>query len=194
MSSLKEEPKGPDERKDRLRRIVKERFKEKTLLELAEESRVITEKIEGLSAYKDARVVMFYWALPEEVDIKNLLRKAKEEKKRVTLPVIIDKQDLKPYELTSYTQLVKGPLGLLQPDVKASCEVDFHQLDLVIVPGRAFDKEGRRLGRGRGYYDRFLKKLSSKTFTIGLAFAHQIFDNLPFNPLQDQKVDLIVTS
>ena len=57
--------------------------------------------------------------------------------------------------------------------------MSFKELDLVIVPGIAFDRHGRRLGRGKGYYDRFLRKIAKRTLTIGLAFDFQILPSIP---------------
>ena len=74
-------------------------------------------------------------------------------------------------------RLIKGPYGVRQPSARTG--VSLSKLDVVVVPGVAFDRRGNRLGRGKGYYDRFLKKLPKKTHRIGLAFDFQILPAMP---------------
>ena len=75
-----------------------------------------------------------------------------------------------------------GPYGILEPKEEYVREIDKEKIELVIVPGLAFDQAGRRLGRGKGYYDRFLFSLPSKTPKIGLAFSFQIVEQVPCDP------------
>jgi 5-formyltetrahydrofolate cyclo-ligase len=79
--------------------------------------------------------------------------------------------------LQDKARLKKGPYGICEPVVQRF--VKREDLDLVIVPGVAFDRRGNRLGRGKGYYDRFLKKLPNEAISFGLAFDFQILPSLP---------------
>ena len=192
MGSLKKDDKTLRLSKEKARLKVRQALKACAQEELKRQSRLIQEKLEGLEAYRKAKVLMFYWALPGEVETEDLIRKAKEEKKTVTLPVVIDKVTMQPYEFISSNELVTGTFGVKQPDIRVCRKIENERLDAVIVPGVAFDASGKRLGHGKGYYDDFLSKLDPKVLTIGLAFSHQILEDLPFNPLQDRKVDLVI--
>jgi 5-formyltetrahydrofolate cyclo-ligase len=192
MGSLKKDNNDLRTQKRLLRAKVKQEFKKQPKEELVSQRLAIEERLQALPRYRDARVIMFYWALPGEVETKNLIRKAKERQKTVTLPVVIDRNQMQPWEFTSEDNLVEGALGAMQPRRGTGRKIGLDELDVVIVPGIAFDKSGKRLGRGRGCYDNFLKRLSAQAATIGLAFRHQIVENLPFNSLQDKKVDLVI--
>ena len=79
--------------------------------------------------------------------------------------------------LEENVSLKRGPYGVCEPAVRKS--ISLKQIDLVIVPGVAFDKKRNRLGRGKGCYDRFLKTLPADTPSIGLAFDFQIIPSVP---------------
>jgi 5-formyltetrahydrofolate cyclo-ligase len=190
--SVKKENKGLSGQKGFLRRKIRESLKLQDLKSLKIQQRLIEERLEKLPEYSNAQVLMFYWALPGEVETKNLIRKAKEKKKTVTLPVVIDKMTMQPYEFTSYEDLIKGAFGVMEPNKKTSRKVTLEEIDTVIVPGVAFTKDGKRLGRGKGYYDNFLKRLKVGVTTISLAFKHQVVSDLPFNPLQDKEVAFLI--
>jgi len=96
------------------------------------------------------------------------------------------------YRIKSPDQLVPGRFGILEPPQFASMCVDVAAADLVLVPGLAFDAEGRRLGRGRGYYDAILEKTSAGCRRIGVAFDLQIVDQVPVEG-HDQRVDAVLT-
>ncbi|RKY28356.1 MAG: 5-formyltetrahydrofolate cyclo-ligase [Candidatus Omnitrophota bacterium] len=178
------------EEKQRLRKKIKTLLKGLSSEEKQKRSKLIEKRIENLDCFKLAEVIMFYWPLPGEPDVKGLIRKAKNSGKAVVLP-LIEKDSLVPYKFTSSQELRMNSLGVCQPPKKKELRLDRRELDLVVVPGLAFDKENRRLGRGKGYYDRFLKTLLPKTLKIGVAFSEQIFERLP-SSLQDEKVDLVV--
>ena len=100
-------------------------------------------------------------------------------------------------QLKNYDQkLSAGSFGILEPKPELR-RLPIHQfspedLDAVLVPGLAFDRTGGRLGRGKGYYDRFFQKLPKKTLLIGLAFDEQVVERVPLEP-HDRKIDLLVT-
>ena len=81
----------------------------------------------------------------------------------------------------------------MEPDPQKTKEIDTREIDMVIVPALGFDRKRNRLGRGAGFYDRFLAKITPPTLKVGIAFECQIVENLPVNLALDQKVDLVVT-
>ncbi len=87
---------------------------------------------------------------------------------------------------------VRGKYGLLEPRAEAGTEGIRDGFDLIVVPGMAFDENGRRLGMGYGYYDRFLSLLSGKTPVVGLAFSSQMVPEVPVESW-DVPVDVVVT-
>ena len=144
-------------------------------------SRVILKKLLALSAYRKARTVCFFVGMTTEVDTRPMIRHALDQGKRVLLPLVnLENKALKLYEVRNLGKdLVKGPLGILEPDLKKTKPFSPKKADCVLVPGLAFDKKNRRLGRGAGFYDRFLKKLKASTPRIGLAFSFQVVPEVP---------------
>jgi 5-formyltetrahydrofolate cyclo-ligase len=120
---------------------------------------------------------MFYKAIKGEVDTALMISAALKLGKIVVVPVVLANQELVPCVLQEHAHLVHGPYGIMEPAQKKP--VNPKTLDLIIVPGLGFTKKGKRLGRGKGYYDRFLKKIPIETPTIGLAFDFQILPDLP---------------
>lgn len=140
-------------------------------------SRIIKEALFRTRVFKRAKIVMFYIAFDGEVNTKDMIEEAKKIGKIIVVPICKKNRIIKACLFGNKERLVKGPYGILEPMVK-TC-VSLEHLDLVIVPGVAFDDKGHRLGRGKGYYDRFLRKLSGKTTSIGLAFDFQILPSIP---------------
>ena len=135
---------------------------------------------------------MFYISLGGEPDTTGMITAARSLGKIVMVPVCMKNKILiRPCLLEDSAKLKVGPYGIREPALERPVPLD--NLDLVIVPGIAFDKKGNRLGRGKGYYDRFLNKLSSRTATIGLAFDFQILPSVPTTP-RDVNVQEIIFS
>lgn len=138
----------------------------------------IKEKLLNTSEFKKAKVVMFYITFDGEVKTEEMIKEALKLGKIVVVPVCgRDRVILRPCLLDSATKLKKGPYGICEPTRKKP--IRLKDLDLIIVPAVAFDKNNNRLGRGKGYYDRFLKRLSPDTASIGLGFDFQILPVLP---------------
>ena len=121
--------------------------------------------------YRRSRHVLAYWALPDELDLGEFIRQQSSEK-QFYLPVV-NGDDLLVKPLTP--NLVEGAFSIGEPT--GDLCVDPTVLDYVIVPGRGFDAAGNRLGRGKGFYDRFLPKTSA--YCVGVCFACQVFGTLP---------------
>lgn len=146
--------------------------------EREQKSRIITQKLLRTKVFKKAKVLMCYIALKGEVDTQGMIKQARKSGKIVTVPVCKkDSARILPCILDDKAGFKKGPYGVVEPAVET--HVPLNEIDLVIVPGVAFDKKGNRLGRGKGFYDRFLKKINGRTETVGLAFRDQILPSLP---------------
>ena len=129
--------------------------------------------LEKLQPYK---VIILYSALPDEVPTQTLMAELVAQGKTVLLPRVINEKDM---ELRCYTapqDLQKGAYGILEPTGERY--TDYEAIDVAIVPGMAFDAEGHRLGRGKGYYDRFLSRVPY-LYKIGLCFSWQLVDHVP---------------
>lgn len=102
----------------------------------------------------ESRVVMAYWPLPDEVDVRPLIDRLVAEGRTVVLPKVTGDETMELRRYTSQADLSEGAFHILEPVGEPF--VDYEQIDVALVPGVAFDAAGHRLGRGRGYYDRFL--------------------------------------
>lgn len=180
--------------KDHLRKRMLAKLAALAKNEVIRRSENAAVKLSGLSCYKKSEIILFYYPLGGEVDLRKVIRKAFLTKK-VCLPATdLERKKLKVYQIDSLEcGLVKGAFGINEPNEKKAKEVDIKKIDTVIVPGLAFSHKKDRLGRGGGFYDRFLQELSNFTRKIGVAFDFQILENLPVNLSEDQRVDLVVT-
>lgn len=166
--------------------LTKKALRSKILLKLKKQeekererkSRIIKNKLFRTAAFKKAKRVMFYIALDDEVNTEDMIKEAKMIGKMPIVPVCKkDRMNLRPCILDDHASLKRGPYGVHEPVRKKHVALD--DLDLVLVPGLAFDKKGRRLGRGKGCYDRFLRQLSPDVTSIGMAFDFQILPSVP---------------
>lgn len=154
----------------------------------AEKTERIHQKLSDLKQYKEAEDILFYLSKEDEIETKGLITKALQDGKNVYVPCIQGDQ-LIICPLTKESTLQTGPFGVLEPVNKEDCTHP-KQLDLILVPGLAFDERGHRLGYGKGYYDRFLKE--TEAFKIGMAFTEHVLKELPIEP-HDVPLDLIIT-
>lgn len=142
-----------------------------------------------------AQRVMFYASTGEEVDTRELMDEAWQRGKTVLLPSVDGaRNELVPVVVRDRRGLVKGKLGIYEPVIDPENLLPPSELELVFVPGIAFDKWGNRLGRGGGFYDRFLAKLSPRAVKVGLAFDFQLVENVPLIPGHDVPLDLVISN
>ncbi len=158
-------------------------------------SRVICEKFAALPEYAAAGTVMFYVHFRSEVRTQQFLSAALEENKRIVVPYCAGDQ-LGLFLLGSMEELAAGMYEIPEPrtDLRALAErrVDPGQLDLVMVPGVAFDRQGARLGHGKGYYDRLLRRVRPDAPLVALAFECQVLPKIPTGP-HDVYMDKVIT-
>lgn len=171
--------------KKELRANIKLLKKQHTKEQLLEQSELILAKLERHPDFRNASIVMLYSALPDEVQTQAFLEKWRHEKK-IILPTVVG-DDIIPVELAENTGFAVGDFNILEPQNKPYTG----GYDLIVVPGVAFDRNGNRIGRGRGYYDRFLcKHLDVKR--IGICFDFQLVDKVPTEP-NDIRMDEVIS-
>ena len=137
----------------------------------------------------NADTLLLYSALQDEVPTQSLLDELVAQGKTVLLPRVVSDTDMELRQYTGLQDLQVGAFDILEPTGKLF--TDYEKIDVAVVPGMAFDKEGHRLGRGKGYYDRFLRLLP-KTYKIGICFSWQLVDNVPTDE-HDILMDQIMT-
>ncbi|MDR1303839.1 MAG: 5-formyltetrahydrofolate cyclo-ligase [Verrucomicrobiales bacterium] len=173
--------------KQALRRELREKLRLVSDDERAAASRRIVAKIFSLPAWRAARTVLLFAPLTVEPDISPLLMTARAAGKRVFYPRVTG-SDLEICEVRGPEDVRAGAFGVLEPVTVAASPLTVP--DLALVPGLGFDADGHRLGRGRGYYDRFLS--TTRTLTVGVGFHCQRVEKIPAEP-HDVRLDMVVT-
>lgn len=174
--------------KKEVRRLIKERKKVFPPQQALDDSEKIFEQVERLPQFKEAKSILAYWSLPDEVSTHKFVLKWA-GKKRLILPVVVgDTLELRYFGGLS-TLVTSDSFGIQEP--KAEEIADPKEVDLAIIPGVAFDSKGNRLGRGKGFYDRFLKQTNA--YKVAVGFHFQILDNIPVDSF-DIPVDLVITA
>ena len=161
-------------KKKELRSKIYKLQKSLTESEEREENAQIAQIIEDNEHFQKAKWVMAYWPMPHEVDLRKLM--SRWDEKNWVLPSIEDGiLVLKRFE-SEESLIVSNHFGILEPSGEAI--YNFEEIDMVLVPGVAFDKSGGRLGHGKGYYDNLLPKLKN-ALTIGVGFSYQLVAKAP---------------
>jgi 5-formyltetrahydrofolate cyclo-ligase len=179
-----------NEQKAALRKQIREALKRKMVEKRELNSERLCAKLKEQSFFQTAASVLFFAPLPDEIDLWPLLEESL-TKKAVALPCFdSDNQSYKSRRVKNLSvEIISGHFGIREP--AASCvEMPPEDLDLILVPGVAFDLNGNRLGRGKGFYDRLLQKCRCKK--AGVCFDAQLLQKIPAEP-HDAKVDFILT-
>ena len=173
--------------KQALRKKVKLLKQAYLLAEKKAISQGICQKIEANEAFQQAKTVMMYWSMDDEVFTHDFVQKWAKYKS-IILPVVNgDELELKVF--SGLENLVSGDrFGI--PEPKGELFSKTKNIDLIIVPGIAFDINGNRMGRGKAYYDKLLR--ASKAYKMGICFPVQIFDTVPYDEL-DVRMDLVIS-
>lgn len=155
-------------------------------------SKKIIDKIFNSEAYKNSKTIMTFISFSDEVDTHDFIKKAIEDGKKIVVPITYPKtKALKPSWVKDFDELEPGFYDILAPKKEYERFIDSKEIDLIIVPGVAFRKDGYRVGYGGGYYDRFLSKLPN-TPKIAIGFNIQVVEDLPTDNF-DIPVDYIYT-
>ena len=193
--------------KSEIRSFVKGLVRGISVEERTRFSEALKEEVVGLECWRSAKEVMLFFSLPDEVDMLPLIRAALAEQKRIYLPRVIATQvsrgadvcevaegnTLPAGNTVSGEEMVlevrgggggggaPGRWGIWEPTDEAPLLSDYSRLDLVVVPGVAFSSDGKRLGRGKSFYDRFLPLVPRAAF-VGVCYPCQVVEQIPADP------------
>jgi len=197
-----------NEAKSRTRRAVSDVLTGLTPSRRRAASVALAQKLTQMPEVRAARTVMLFLSLPSEIDTWPTIRWAWREGKRVAVPRVeasapgrethLEERGMTPVLLAAadiqtiheHPGVRPGPLGIL--DVPDAPEVPVPEIDVVLVPCMAVDRRGNRLGRGGGFYDRFLSRPDLRARQIVIALQEQLFDEVPVGP-RDRRVPVVVT-
>lgn len=157
--------------------------------ERAAMSAAIADQLLAVDELRDVGTVMAFWSFGSEVDTLPLLERLQVEGKQVALPRI-EGRDVVPVAYATGDPLSETSFGAKEP--VAGRPIAPSALDVVVVPGVAFDRDGGRVGYGAGFYDRLLGKLRDDAFAVAVAFGVQVVERVPAGGT-DRRVDAIVT-
>jgi 5-formyltetrahydrofolate cyclo-ligase len=153
----------------------------------------ICRRVAELDSFRNASTVMMYMPLPSEVDITPLAIRCFQMGATICVPKVDwERRDMSAVEVARFDdkEMELDEHGIRVP--RDGRLVLPSMIDLIIIPGLAFDTQGNRLGRGRGYYDRFLAKVPKSVTKIGVCFDEQIVDEVPSGP-GDVRVDVVIS-
>jgi 5-formyltetrahydrofolate cyclo-ligase len=182
----------PMTQKPDIRRRILTLRSQLTIDEVAAKSTAVWERFLALSVYKEATVVHCYVAAKSnEVDTRPFIEECLRSQKVLLVPIVDYRMKrLLSARIETLDELRVGRFGLYEPPLPSARLADPSSIDLVVVPGVAFDPSGNRIGLGGGYYDRFLRGL--RALKVGVAYQFQIVERIVPTPT-DTPVDLIIT-
>ena len=171
--------------KDELREQIRQQKRQFTPAQLKELSLPVLERLRPL--LREAQVILAYYALSDEVNTHSLLDELVAEGKTVLLPKVMDDTSMELRRYTGPQDLSEGAYHIMEPT--GAPFTDLEQINVALIPGIAFDAQGHRLGRGKGYYDRFLTAFTGRT--IGVCFDFQKVAEVPVDA-HDVAVNMVV--
>ena len=161
-----------------------------TMEEKLRRSEAVMRQVEALPEFRKARVVLLYWSMADEVQTHAFVNRWYGDK--VLLLPCVDGDDLLLRQYTGPQCLVEGEqFGIGEPDASLPVYTDLDSVEMIIVPGVAFDRAGNRMGRGRGFYDRLLKS-TPNAVKLGVAYDFQLIDSVPVEP-HDVRMNRVIT-
>lgn len=162
--------------KQSLRKEIKNKKRQFTSQELCELSFPVVMRLLSHPRIKTANTVMIYYSLPDEVDTHTLVDSLLMSGKRILLPRVTGEGTMELRRYTGPSDLAQGAYNIMEPTGEVFD--NYTDIDLAVIPGVAFDKDGNRMGRGKGYYDRLLPKLAN-TYKIGICLPFQLVEKIP---------------
>lgn len=154
---------------------------------------LIKQRFFSLPEFTDAKTVLFYASFRSEVETFSIIKESLNMNKRVVVPKVDrERHGLLLYEIKDMSELTAGFMGIPEPSLSEERLISIDNIDLIVVPGSAFDYSGNRLGYGGGYYDILLSEVHKKIPVVALAYEEQIVDSIP-SEIHDIKVDMIIT-
>ena len=160
--------------------------------EIVSTSKIINDRVISSKEYQISQTIGAYYPIGSEVKTFDIIRHSIENKKNIALPRVIDSTEIKFFKVIEdkfeQIKFTKGKYGIYE---NSTSNTIINKIDLLIIPGIAFDMNGNRIGYGKGYYDRYLS-LGNANCIMGLAYETQIVNNIPNNE-HDIPVDFIIT-
>lgn len=183
-----------EEFKSSLRKSLLKKRRALSKEEVNERSGIIISKLMDLDVFKKSKTIMLYLSFKNEVDTYELIEWCFKNNKSVVAPYnIINERKMIPCEIKNLNDNIqKSSLGVFEPNIDVVNEVNLNSIDLIIVPGVAFDKNKNRLGFGGGYYDRFLSRRIKSIPTVAICYDFQLLDEVPVGNF-DIPMDMIIT-
>ena len=188
--------------KQELRKEIRNRKRQFSQDQLGELSLSAISKLRKHPKVMAAHTLLLYYSLPDEVNTHEWIDELVAEGKRVLLPVVVNDKDMVVREYTGKHDLAEGSFHIMEPIGKLFPVEKYPEIEVAIIPGMSFDDTGHRLGRGKGYYDRFLtklrgmevdksgtevdksdtedKNLGTEVYKIGVCFGFQKLQEIPF--------------
>lgn len=175
-----------DKQKKEIRINIRDKKRLFSLNEKKEKSKSIFKQLEDLDHFKKSKTIMVYWSMNDEVYTHDFILKYYQTKK-IILPKVVG-NDLELKQFTGIENMVLGDYGIAEPSGETFSELS--ALDIIIVPGVAFDRNLNRLGRGKAYYDKLLK--NTKAIKVGICFDFQLIDKVPVDE-HDIKMEMVIS-
>lgn len=174
--------------KKELRKQIRGRKRQFTNSELEELSLPIMNRLLSMPEIANAGTILMYYSLPDEVYTHDAVEMLASQGKTVLLPKVIDSENMEIRVYRNKEDLAEGSYGIMEP--KGQLFTDYGKITTAVIPGMSFDSSYNRLGRGKGYYDRFLKKIPL-AYKIGVCFDFQKEKDIPHEE-NDVKMDTVI--
>ncbi len=172
-----------------VRKSIKAQRKEMSAAQVKEKSQKISKLFLDSSIYQAAKQLMIYMPLGNEVDTEVIVQSAFTDGKQLLFPVTdAESGELTPYYADENTEFKKGAFSVNEP--QSERKADIKKIDVVVVPGIAFDRKGNRVGFGKGCYDKFLSKTDA--VRVGICYDFQLCEAIETNE-NDVKMDFLIT-
>ena len=176
--------------KTELRKKIRELKRAVSAEEKFRRSEAVMRRVEALPEFEKARVVLLYWSMDDEVQTHDFVNRWYD--KKVLLLPCVEGDDLLLRQYTGPECLVAGEqFGIGEPAATLPVFTELERVEMIVVPGVAFDRTGNRMGRGRGFYDRLLKS-TPNAVKVGVAYDFQMIESVPVEP-HDVKMNLVVS-
>ncbi len=181
-----------------IKRTIRKEIKEKrdriSYNEVVARSLCIFDKVKDMPQIKNSQRIFCYVSFENEVYTHSFINELLSLKKEVYVPCVDTscKCTMNAVAIECLEELVPGCYGVLEPTCTEGKIICPHEIDTIIVPAVAYDKNRYRLGYGGGYYDTYLAQTSESCYKIGVCFDFQLLDSLPIEP-HDKQVDIVVT-
>lgn len=174
--------------KKELRKQIRNRKRQFTNSELEELSLPVINRLLSMPEIADSQTILMYYSLPDEVYTHDAVEVLARQGKTVLLPKVIDSENMEIRVYRNKEDLAEGSYGIMEP--KGQLFTDYGKITTAVIPGMSFDSSYNRLGRGKGYYDRFLKKIPL-AYKIGVCFDFQKEKDIPHEE-NDVKMDTVI--